>query len=40
MAGEQLDHPLQGIVRGADVELELSLGGIGVRGRGGGHASC
>ena len=40
VAGEQLDHALQRIVGGADVELRLGFGGQGVRGRGGGHASC
>ena len=38
--GEQLDHALQGVIRGADVELQLSLGGLGLRRCGGGHASC
>src|SRR5439155_1280367 len=29
--GEQLEHALQGVIRGADVELQLSLGGLGGR---------
>src|SRR2546430_7385275 len=37
--GEQLEHALQGVIRGADVELQLSLGGLGQRGCRGGHAS-
>ena len=40
VAGKQLDHALQGIVRGADVELQPGCRRLVVRGLGGGHASC
>jgi hypothetical protein len=37
-AREQLGHPLQGVFRGADVELQLGLGRVAVSGVGSGHA--
>ncbi len=39
MPGEELDHPLQRVVRGADIELKLGLGRLGLHRCGSVHGS-